>query len=92
MTQPQIPPWLTDKTGATLWVRPSLFAIVINRSTRRVFQMLNDGSIQADFGYPVYRDRLGAWYIRISQLEYDLARSLKARGKSHDSGTIRKSV
>ncbi len=67
-----IAPWLVDGRN-DLWVRPCVFARVINRSRRRVFQMLADGSVEK-FGYKTYRDPIGAWFIRISEIEYRLVK------------------
>ncbi len=70
-------PWVID-ARPDLWVGPGVFARIIKRTRQRVHQMLRDGSIEG-FGYRVYRDQMGAWYIRISEIEANLVKPVKPR-------------
>jgi hypothetical protein len=72
----ELAPWLID-SRPDLWVRAGVFAKIINRSPQRVHQMLRDGSVES-FGYRVYRDQLGNWHIRISEIELTLVRRIKS--------------
>lgn len=65
MKRPPPAPWLKDGRP-DLWVRPSQFALLVNRSPDTVSLWAKNGTLR-DFGYSFYRDLTGFLFIRIQE-------------------------